>query len=36
MSMVDKLLILSLAGGVLGGMIGSGITVLRMTVFRKK
>lgn len=36
MSIVDKALLLILVGSVLGGLIGSGITVLCMTVFRKK
>lgn len=36
MSGLDRVMLRMLAGGVLGGLIGSGITVLCMAMFRHK
>ena len=36
MSGIDMVMALALAGGALGGLIGSGITVLCMALFRQR
>lgn len=35
MMRIDRFMLLMLAGGLLGGMIGSSVTVLCMAIFRR-